>query len=389
MPSPLKGEGEDKKMLNWQEREKLVLAPWGMPARLSRGRIVPEEEHPFRSPYQRDRDRIIHTTAFRRLEYKTQVFVIHEGDYYRTRLTHTLEVAQIARTIARALGLNEDLTEAISLAHDLGHTPFGHSGEAALHDLMKNYGGYEHNRQSLRVVDKLEHRYPGFEGLNLTFEVREGIKKHTTQYDTPETADFEPGPPTLEAQVVNIADEIAYNSHDVDDGLKSGLITRADLKPLKIWKSVSGKLTIKNDEELYRYQAVRNLINLVTTNLVENTRAKLQEAGITSPEEARKIPTLVTLSPRMERQHRELKDFLLDRMYKHYRIVRMSEKAKRIVREIFTVYLGPVEQLPPAVQQKIREGEKQAQAVCDYIAGMTDSFAQEEHQRLFDPTVRV
>lgn len=377
-------------MQYWMTVEKEFLAGYATCASDSRGRAFPEEEHPFRSPYQRDRDRIIHSTAFRRLEYKTQVFVIHEGDYYRTRLTHTIEVAQIARTIARALRVNEDLTEAISLAHDLGHTPFGHSGEDALRELMKSYGGYEHNRQSLRVVDKLEKHYPDFDGLNLTFEVREGIIKHITEYDTPEVKEFEPEKsPTLEAQIVNLADEIAYTSHDVDDGLKAGLISTGGLLTVRLWKELFTPIQGIKDEELAGYKAVRNLINLLTTDLIDETQRRLKKLRIESPDEVRRKPPLVSLSPETTRKHKELKDFLYENMYRHYRVVRMSEKAKRIMEQLFRIYLQQTRQMPPTVQEKIKHGEPVARVVCDYIAGMTDNFALEEYKKLFDPYTRV
>ncbi|MFA5394066.1 MAG: deoxyguanosinetriphosphate triphosphohydrolase [Candidatus Ratteibacteria bacterium] len=379
--------------MNYTGVEEKFLAPYAMKPSLSRGREFREAEHPFRSPYQRDRDRVIHSTAFRRLEYKTQVFIIHEGDYYRTRLTHTIEVAQIARTIARALKLNEDLTEAISLAHDLGHTAFGHSGETALKDLMKDYGGYEHNRQSLRVVEKLEKRYPDFDGLNLTYEVREGIIKHISEYDTPPEAKkfFPEESPTLEAQIVNLADEIAYSSHDVDDGLKAGLITAAELSRVEIWKKLYTKAEkeISRDPELVWYKTVRNLIDLLATDLINETRRRIAEFKIRDLADVRKNPILVKFSDGTAKGHKELKGFLLENMYHHYRVVRMSEKAKRTIEAIFKIYLKQPKQMPPGIYAKIEQGETTAQAVCDYVAGMTDDFAQQEHKKLFDPYTRV
>ena len=379
--------------MNYQGVEEKFLAPYAMKPSLSRGRDFGETEHPFRSPYQRDRDRIIHSTAFRRLEYKTQVFITHEGDYYRTRLTHTIEVAQIARTIARALRLNEDLTEAISLAHDLGHTAFGHSGETALKGLMKDYGGYEHNRQSLRVVEKLEKRYPDFNGLNLTYEVREGIIKHTSEYDTPpEAKKFSPEESsTLEAQIVNLADEIAYTSHDVDDGLKAGLITTKELSRVELWKELYAKAEkeIGHDLELTWYKTVRNLIDLLATDLINETRRRIDGLKIHDLADVRKNPTLVKFSEKTAARHQELKNFLLENMYCHYRVVRMSEKAKRNIEALFNVYLKQPKQMPPGIYAKIEQGETIAQTVCDYIAGMTDNFAQQEHKKLFDPYTRV
>jgi len=373
--------------------EEKILAPYAMKPSLSRGREFPETEHPFRSPYQRDRDRIIHSTAFRRLEYKTQVFITHEGDYYRTRLTHTIEVAQIARTIARALQLNEDLTEAISLAHDLGHTAFGHSGETALKDLMKDYGGYEHNRQSLRVVEKLEKKYPEFDGLNLTYEVREGIIKHTSEYDTPpEAKKFSPEEsPTLEAQIVNLADEIAYTSHDVDDGLKARLITTEELSTVEVWKELYTKAEkeISHAPELVWYKTIRSLIDLLATDLINETRRRIAEFKIRNLADVRKNPVLVKFSGGTAGRHKELKDFLMENMYHHYRVVRMSEKAKRIIEALFKIYLKQPKQMPPGVYAKIEQGETTAQAVCDYVAGMTDDFARQEHKKLFDPYTQV
>ncbi len=380
------------KTLHWSESETHALAPYAMKAVESQGRQYPEMEHPFRSPFQRDRDRIIHSTAFRRLEYKTQVFVVHEGDYYRTRLTHTVEVAQIARTIARALGLNEDLTETIGLAHDLGHTPFGHSGEEALRELMKDFGGYEHNRQGLRVVTKLEKRYPEFDGLNLTFEVREGIIKHVSEYDQPEVQEYDPRlAPTLEAQVVNLADEIAYTSHDVDDGLKAGLISAEDLDRVRLWRDLYGKVSGRGLEpELARYAAVRDLINLLVTDLLEQTGRNISGRRIRSVEAVRRqAQPLVEFSPATARKHQELKKFLYENMYRHHRVIRMSEKAKRIIGDLFKVYTKQPKQLPPQVAGRISSAEPAARVVCDYIAGMTDNFALEEYQKLFDPFTRV
>lgn len=379
--------------MNYNGVEEKFLAPYAMKPSLSRGRDFGETEHPFRSPYQRDRDRIIHSTAFRRLEYKTQVFIIHEGDYYRTRLTHTIEVAQIARTIARALQLNEDLTEAISLAHDLGHTAFGHSGETALKDLMKDYGGYEHNRQSLRVVEKLEKKYPDFDGLNLTYEVREGIIKHTSEYDMPpEAKKFSPEEsPTLEAQIVSLADEIAYTSHDVDDGLKAGLITTEELSRVEVWNELytKAKKEIGHDLELVWYKTVRSLIDLLVTDLINETRRRIVKFKIRNLADVRKNPILVKFSDGTTGRHKELKNFLLENMYHHYRVVRMSEKAKRNIEALFKVYLKQPKQMPPGIYAKIEQGETTAQAVCDYVAGMTDDFAQQEHKKLFDPYTQV
>jgi len=377
-----------------EEMEFLLLAPYAMKSRESRGRAFPEEEHPYRTAFQRDRDRIVHTTAFRRLEYKTQVFLISEGDHYRTRLTHTLEVAQIGRTLARALGANEDLTEAICLAHDLGHTPFGHSGEETLHELMEGHGGFDHNRQSLRIVERLEKVHEEFDGLNLTWEVREGIVKHRTEYDKGEFNGYEPDrQPTLEGQIVNLADEIAYNSHDLDDGIRAGLIRPGDLQDLALWREVLASLGLEETPReigyLLRRQAVRRLIHLEVTDAVETTARRLQEHGVASPEEVRALPEPVArFSPVLEARNRELKDFLMRRVYRHYRVNRMAAKAKRLLTDLFRAYVEDPSQLPEPTQARLRS-ESLHRVVCDYIAGMTDRYAQEEYQKLFDPLERV
>ncbi len=377
--------------LERQERE--VLAPYAMKSKDSRGRAHPEEEHEYRSVFQRDRDRIIHSTAFRRLEYKTQVFVNHEGDYYRTRLTHTIEVAQIARSIARSLRLNEDLTEAIALAHDLGHTPFGHSGEETLRELMEDKGGFEHNRQGLRVVEQLERRNPGYKGLNLSWEVREGIIKHTTSYDKASFSEFEPDKfPPLEAQTVNLADEIAYNNHDLDDGLTARMIGEDALEEIPLWKETYreiGEQFPHSDRERRKYQTIKALINLQVTDLIIETEKRLNQAGVESVDEVRKTSSfLVSFSPRMSRKNEELKQFLLEHLYHHYRVVRMTEKARRFMRKIFKTYLDHPRQLPPDTQEKFKE-ESPARVVCDYIAGMTDRFALNEYIKLFQPYERI
>jgi dGTPase len=355
----------------------------------SRGRKYPEKEHSYRSNYQRDRDRIIHSAAFRRLEYKTQVFVNHEGDYYRTRLTHTLEVAQIARTIAAALSLNVDLTEAIALAHDLGHTAFGHSGEEALNELMSKEGGFNHNFQSLRVVDYLEERYPDFPGLNLTWEVREGIVKHSTAFDVAIIAkEFsKTGSPNLETQVVDIADEIAYDNHDLDDGLTSGLIKESDLSGLQIWQEVSGVSRKYPDmsEQKKRYLIIRSLINLQVTDLIRETEKNISLLKLKSFKDARKIDKkIVTFSPNMLKLRKPLRGFLMEKLYHHYRVMRMSIKAKRFIKELFEVYVDNPRQLPNEIQSKI-QGDGIKRAVCDYIAGMTDRYALDEYKKLFTP----
>ncbi len=372
------------------------LAPYAMKSRHSQGRAHPEQEHPYRSAFQRDRDRIIHTTAFRRLEYKTQVFVNYEGDYYRTRLTHTIEVAQIGRTLARALRANEDLVEAIALAHDLGHTPFGHSGEDALHQLMAEHGGFDHNHQSLRIVEKLEHRYPDFRGLNLTWEVREGIVKHKTEYDKGQSGGYEPEKAaTIEGQIVNVADEVAYNSHDLDDGLRAGLLNPGDFKGLALWEealTIVGQKCGQDDQglsDMARHCLIRSLIDFMVTDVIGETHRRLEEEAPRSAEEVRNLPfNVVDFSDKMQAKNRELKNFLMAHFYFHYRLVRMSAKAKRCIKELFRVYLAEPAQLPDSTQQRLQEDTAQ-RVICDYIAGMTDRYALEEYQKLFDPSVRV
>lgn len=375
-----------------EEIELQVLAPYAVKSRESRGRQYPEPEHPYRTAFQRDRDRIVHTTAFRRLEYKTQVFVNYEGDHYRTRLTHTIETAQIARTIARALMLNEDLTEAIALAHDLGHTPFGHAGEAALHDILREHGGFNHNAQSLRQVTELEQRYPGFPGLNLTWEVREGIVKHTTEYDASDARDYEPERrATLEAQIVNAADEIAYNAHDIDDGLRAGLILPRDLVGIRVWEEACERTGVRPEAltEMQRRVVVRELINAEVSDLLRTTGSNLAAFAISSVEQARQqAANLVTFSPEMAQKNRELRQFLRARLYRHYRVMRMAAKAQRLIRQVFDAYLRDPIVLPEAVQARL-EQQDPYRVICDYIAGMTDRFALEEHRKLFDPEERT
>jgi dGTPase len=377
-----------------REYEDIFLAPYAMKSCGSKGRKYPEKEHPYRSAYQRDRDRIIHSAAFRRLEYKTQVFVNHEGDYYRTRLTHTIEVSQIARTIAAALRLNVDLTEAIALAHDLGHTPFGHSGEEILNELMKDCGGFNHNAHGLRVVDYLEERYPDFPGLNLSWEVREGIVKHSSPFDKAgKIKEFAgKGMPLLETQVVDIADEIAYDNHDIDDGLTSGLISEDDLKKLGIWENINRQIGNKYDKieiELHKYQIIRFLIDIQVTDLITETENNIKRLKLKSSLEAKKCPfKIVSFSKNMLDLRKPLRKFLMDNLYHHYRVVRMSNKAKRFIKELFEDYLEKPEQLPTQIQKKIpKDGVKRV--VCDYIAGMTDRYALDEYKKLFYPYEKV
>jgi dGTPase len=375
-----------------EELEGEQLAPYAQRSGASRGRAYPEEEHAYRTAYQRDRDRVLYTTAFRRLEYKTQVFVNYEGDHYRTRLTHTLEVAQIARTMARALMLNQDLVEAIAMAHDLGHTPFGHSGEVVLHELMASKGGFNHNTQGLRIVETLEERYPGFPGLNLTWEVREGIIKHATDYDTPEATAYEPElRATLEGQVINVADEVAYNAHDLDDGLRSGLIHPRQLRGIALWEEALEALQIRAEDvsDMNRAQIIRYLVNLEVTDVLQATEAKLLEANPRSVEEIRRQPTeLVAFTTAMREHNRELKGFLLKSLYRHWRVMRMTEKAKRMLSLLFEAYVRAPSQLPYSVQEHI-SGNNLERVVCDYVAGMTDRFALQEYSKMFDPGERT
>ena len=376
------------------EKREELLAPYAQKSKATKGRFYKEEEHKYRSCYQRDRDRIIYSTAFRRLEYKTQVFVNHEGDYYRTRLTHTLEVAQIAKSIARALGLNEDLVEAISLAHDLGHTPFGHSGEDALHDIMSDHGGFDHNTQGLRVVDLLEERYPTFPGLNLTYEVREGIIKHSTPFDRPRPAiPFESkGSPILEIQVVDIADEIAYDNHDLDDGITSGLIKEEDLRPVRLWSEKERefrKLFPHVKGEMRKYQIIRSLIDAQVTDIISQTEANIKRFKIRRAEDTFKIPErIVMVSRAMQGLRGPMREFLTDNLYHHYRVVRMSNKAARFITSLFNVYLDKSEQLPPTTQGRLKT-EDEHRVICDYIAGMTDRYALDEYKKFFEPYERV
>ncbi len=374
-----------------EEIEIQYLAPYAIKSRFSRGRLFPEDEHRYRTAFQRDRDRIIHTTAFRRLEYKTQVFVNYEGDYYRTRLTHSIETAQIARTMARALGLNEDLTEAISLAHDLGHTPFGHSGETALNEVMKEYGGFNHTYQSLRIVEKLEKRFPEFAGLNLTWEVREGIVKHTTEYDASDATEYEPQRhATLEGQLVNAADEIAYSTHDLDDGLRSGFLQPGELREVVVWREVLENLGVAQGEwsDMVRHRAIRRLINREVTDVLQAVDGRLQQYDVQAPQDVRSAPeNLVGHSAEMQSRNRELKDFLYAHLYRHHQVMRMQVKAQRLVRELFEAYMNEPRQLPLEVQERFAS-ETRARVVCDYIAGMTDRFAIQDHRALFDSAIR-
>lgn len=378
-----------------EAREEQWLAPYAMKSRHTKGRQHPEPEDPYRTAYRRDRDRIIHTTAFRRLEYKTQVFVNHEGDHYRTRLTHTLEVAQIAVSIARILRLNEDLVEAVSLAHDIGHPPFGHAGEDALRELMAGHGGFDHNIQGLRIVDLLEARYAGFPGLNLTWEVRESINKHRTPYDQPdmEVALDPSASPLLESQIADIADEIAYDNHDLDDGLTSGILKEEELDRVELWRRACEAAESQGERleaEIRKYQIVRGLINRQVTDLIQATAEQLKRRRIASVEDVRACPErLVVFSEGMRRLREPLKGLLWDQLYHHYRVARMADKAKRFITELFHLYLRKPEQLPNTTRSRIARGEDLHRVVCDYIAGMTDRYCLEEYKKLFDPFERV
>ncbi|MGH2627651.1 MAG: deoxyguanosinetriphosphate triphosphohydrolase [Anaerolineales bacterium] len=367
--------------------EDQALAPFGFRSRRTRGRAYPEDEPRYRTVFQRDRDRILHTTAFRRLEYKTQVFVIYEGDYYRTRLTHTLEVAQIGRTVARALGANEDLVEAICLAHDLGHPPFGHAGEASLDGLMAGAGGFDHNRQSLRIVTELERRFPEFPGLNLTWEVREGIVKHETEYDLADAQGYDPElRGDLEAQIANAADELAYSAHDLDDGLRSGLITTSQLDGLRIWRRLNEQLGTGGDrlEDLDRHRVIRRMIGHEVDDLLAQTSANLAAARAASSEDIQRLPrNVVEHTATQADETRELKDFLYQNMYRHPRVLAMQAEAERTVTALFEAFLARPELLPAEAGARV-DDIGLPRAACDYIAGMTDRFATQERQRLTD-----
>ncbi len=371
------------------------LAPYALRSRNSRGRLYPEHEPAYRTAFQRDRDRILHTTAFRRLEYKTQVFVISEGDYYRNRLTHPLEVAQIGRTIARALGVNEDLTEAICLGHDLGHPAFGHSGERTLDDLMKGHGGFDHNRQTLRIVEKLERRYPDWPGLNLTWEAREGLVKHETEYDVSDASGYEPDLAcSLEGQIANVADELAYTTHDLDDGLRSGLLSPFTLQDVTVWQELTEELALDPCDELAkldRHRLIRALIGWGVTDVVQHTDRRIRQEGIDSEHTLRaRGEPIIGFSDAVAARVSELKSALYARLYRHWRVVRMAAKAERVLRALFDAYVTEPAQLPDTVQARITDSEEPLERlVCDYVAGMTDRFALDDYARLFDPTVRV
>jgi len=380
------------------------LAPYAAHDARSRGRRYPEPAPELRSEFQRDRDRIIHSNAFRRLVYKTQVFVNHEGDLYRTRITHSIEVAQIARSVAVALHLNEPLTEAISLAHDLGHTPFGHAGQDALNDCMRDYGGFEHNLQSLRVVDELEERYAEFRGLNLTFECREGILKHCSQRHARALGELgerfiKRRQAGLEAQIANLADEIAYNNHDVDDGIRAQLLTVEALRETRMFRRQHQAVVARHpdlSERVLVHEIIRRMINHIVSDLIRTTQSHLAAAGPQSIEEVRALPEpLAGLSDECREEHLELKEFLREHVYRHYKVLRMTAKARRVVRELFEAFSTDITLMPPEHRDQALRAEAalpgvgRARTVADYIAGMTDRYAILEHARLFDPAERT
>jgi len=374
-----------------EHQEDNNLAPYACRSNMSKGRSYPETEPEYRTAFQRDRDRIIHTTAFRRLKYKTQVFFNYEGDYYRTRLTHTLEVTQIGRTIARALGANEDLIESICLAHDLGHSAFGHSGEVALSRLMKEHGGFDHNKQSLRIVTMLDNRFPDFPGLNLSWETREGIVKHESEYDVSDATDYNPElRGHLEAQIANVADELAYTAHDLDDGLRSTMITPQMLDGITLWEILLESVDLRGSQidDLARHRLVRRLIGMEVSDLVHTTDQRLRDSNIKSVEELQRLPyNLISFSEDMHRRNRQIKDFLYANLYRHHRVVRMAVKAERIINDLFNAYCAEPAILPGHVQTMV-ETYGLERTTCDYIAGMTDRFAVDEHKKLFDPMAK-
>ncbi len=373
----------DRAAFEQEERERL--APWAEKSGDSRGRLHAEPEHAYRTRFARDRDRIVHARAFRRLQYKTQVFVYHEGDHYRNRLTHTIEGSQIARTLARALRLNEDLAEAVVLAHDLGHTPFGHAGEHVLDELMAGDGGFDHNRQTLRIVDWLEERYPGFRGLNLSWETREGILKHGCDWPHPVPVPARGASPSLEAQLADLADEIAYLSHDLDDGLRSGLLGWEALESLALWseaRAALGPQTGVVSERVLRAQVIRQLLDRLVTDLVRESAAAIGGAGVAGPAEVRRQShALVRFSREIQILQRALKEFLYAQLYMHPRVREASGRAAEILGDLYRHYRERTAALPPHVVARFGE-EGEARAIADYIAGMTDRFALAEHEKL-------
>jgi len=371
-----------------EEIEDQALATYGARSRDTKGREHKDKEPGYRTSFQRDRDRILHTTAFRRLEYKTQVFINFEGDYFRTRLTHTLEVAQVGRTIARALGANEDLIEAICLAHDLGHAAFGHSGERVLNKLMEGKGGFDHNKQSLRIVTKLEHRFPNFPGLNLSWEVLEGIVKHETEYDVSDADDYNPKlRGNLEAQIANVADELAYTTHDLDDGLRSGMITPSMLADLELWKRLTQEIGWEGEvlSDLDRHRLIRKLIGILVGDVIEATSKRIDESKAQSAEDLQSLDhNVIGYSEEMMQPNREIKDFLYSKLYRHHRVVRMAKRAENVLTSLFEGYVEEPNMLPPEFRELV-EKRGLERTICDYLAGMTDRYAITEYERLFDP----
>lgn len=381
-----------------EELEDKVLAPYAMKSKDSAGRQYPEMAHETRTCYQRDRDRIVHCEAFRKLEYKTQVFVVLEGDYYRTRLTHTIEVAQLGRTIGRNLRLNEDLIEAIALAHDLGHPPFGHAGEEALNQIMQGakLKGFNHNKRSFEIVTRFEKRYPDFEGLNLSREVLTGILKHQTPFDVPDPeSPFPLEEPTLEAQVVDVADSLAYLNHDIDDGLTSGCITEDDLMESELWQRVFKKIsgTLKHpDRQMLKYQIVKEMIDLQAKDLLNASDERLNQSGFKSSADVKKCKkSMIGFSPKMASERNRLQTLLNTKLYHHHRVERMTSKARRIIEDLFNVYKKNPTQLSYSVYERNKKYTQKAEyeIICNYIAGMTDRFALDEHKKLFDPYEKV
>lgn len=375
-----------EKLEMWEDQR---LAPYALRSRYSRGRAHPEGESATRTAFQRDRDRIIHTTAFRRLEYKTQVFIFYEGDHYRTRLTHTVEVAQLGRSLARSLACNEELTEAICLAHDLGHAPFGHAGEEVLNHLMANHGGFNHNSQSFRIVTQLEKRSPAYDGLNLSYELREGMIKHETSYDKSEVDEaYEPHKRgSMEAQIANLADELAYNAHDLEDGLRAGLLNPAMLEALEIWRELREAVGWTGGvlDDMARQALIRELIGRTVVDVVMATHQRIEENGLDSAEKVQLHPqNVVGYSPNMAEKIYPLKQLLYHEMYRHYRLVRMAQKAERFITQLFEAYQKEPSMLPTATRAKLAHAPKE-RVITDYLAGMTDRYALDEWRKLFDP----
>ncbi|RUA18038.1 MAG: deoxyguanosinetriphosphate triphosphohydrolase [Clostridia bacterium] len=380
----------------FEKQEQAFLAPWGMRSAESRGRKYPDEEAAYRTVYQKDRDRIVHTTAFRRLAYKTQVFVYHEGDHYRNRLTHTMEVAQLGRTLARALGANEELTEAICLAHDMGHPPFGHTGEHILNMLMADHGGFDHQRQTMRIVERLERRYPEFVGLNLSYEVREGLVKHDTDYDVINAEGYEPElAGTLECQLANIADEMAWNTSDLDDGLYAGILDVAALAEQPLWQRVMDSLELPyflpRLDSLTRARIIRRLVGIEMTDAITYTSQQLEAHAIQSVDDVRAVGhNIASFSPELIEANSIQKRYLYNHFYRSYRVIRMASKAEMILANLFKAYVTEPGMLPPETQQKLVLGEDDVyRTICDYLAGMTDRYAIQEYDRLFSPDQRV